>query len=191
MFTVEWLKNETVAAIWTNRVQNVGELVSYDTRGKMNKLLNLAEDKGWLEVPDKILIHEDKILLIKNQETNRVEGKYEHVTSFQLVNGTLTNETDLSPFSFSVQSLLKIDSKYGIIYYLASAPGGPSQRNLYSVRVTDGNKKRPTCISCSLLTPEGNFPEAVEKQKKKKKKPSTFFHNKEDTASSRKMFTID
>ncbi|XP_043288116.1 venom dipeptidyl peptidase 4-like [Venturia canescens] len=154
LFTVDWLKNDSVAAIWTNRVQNAGSLVSYDTKGKKTELLKMAEEKGWLEVSERILFHEDKLFIIKNQKTNIKEGKYEHVTSYEMVNGALTNERDLSPFSTSVQSLVKIDSKNGRIYYLATAPGEPSQKNLYSARV-DG-KGKPACVSCSLLTPEGN-----------------------------------
>jgi len=55
-----------------------------------------------------------------------------------------------------VHSILAFDSLKKVVYYLATAPGEPNQRNLYSVPLNASRK--PTCISCELLTPEGEFP---------------------------------
>ena len=152
---MNWFSNTTVAAVWTNRIQNILQLVNYDTTGKSNYLLKLIEKKGWLEVPNPV-VYDDKVLLLKYQETNTMDGRYNHLTRYDLINGSvLTNEKDLSPFPSTVHSLLGLDSTTRKIYYLAAAPGEPSQRNLYSTPVN--RNERPTCISCSILTPEGNL----------------------------------
>lgn len=60
---------------------------------------------------------------------------------------------DLTPGPSEVQSILAVDALKGVVYYLATAPGEPNQRNLYSVALNASEK--PTCTSCGLLTPEG------------------------------------
>lgn len=70
-------------------------------------------------------------------------------------NDQLASPVDLTPGPSEVHSILKVDSKRGKVYYLATAPGQPTQRNLYSVPL-DGSEK-PTCISCEYVTPEGKF----------------------------------
>ncbi|XP_015601081.1 venom dipeptidyl peptidase 4 isoform X2 [Cephus cinctus] len=153
LYTVSWLNDETVAVTWTNRVQNVGQIVAYDVSGNETYLLTLNETEGWLEVPTPI-IHDDYLILLSYQESGTAAGRFNHVTRYQLSNGVLSNETDMSPGTVAVTSLLGTDKINERIYYLATGSDEPSQRNLYSVPIKGDNE--PTCISCNYLTPEGN-----------------------------------
>lgn len=74
---------------------------------------------------------------------------------YEYESGRFVSSVDLTPGPSEVHSILAVDSLRGKVYYLATAPGEPSQRNLYSVPL-DASQK-PTCISCELLTPEGEY----------------------------------
>lgn len=149
------MTNKTLVATWMNRVQNTAELVVYHTNSKSKNVLKLEEKAGWLNSP--AVVYEQKnrrLVMLKSQQVDRDSGKFMHLTSYAVLSdGTLSNETDLSPGAYNVQHILKIDDAADRIYYLASAPGEPSSQNLYSVH-TNGSQP-PNCISCNLVTPEG------------------------------------
>ncbi|XP_046425716.1 venom dipeptidyl peptidase 4-like [Neodiprion fabricii] len=154
IFTVAWLTEDLVVGTWTNRVQNVAQLVLYNaSTGEGSNLLTIEESEGWVEVPTPIY-HEGSVLLLTNQDSGTSAGSFSHLTRFTLNNGVLSNETDLSPGSQAVTSLIGVDSLNERVYFLATGDGAPSQRNLYVVPL-DGSDS-PTCISCAIETPEGN-----------------------------------
>lgn len=155
IYTVSWLTNEAVVATWTNRVQNVAQLVLYDAvTGSGSYLLYLEEPNGWLEVPTPIF-YDGYLLMLKSQDSGTSAGAFRHLTRFNLNERSLSNETDLSPGRTAVTSLTGIDTLNQRVYFFATGDGTPSQRNLYVVPL-DGSET-PTCVSCNFETPEGKF----------------------------------
>ncbi|XP_066594050.1 venom dipeptidyl peptidase 4-like isoform X2 [Prorops nasuta] len=154
LFGVTWLDDRKLTATWTNRVQNHGAIVKYemgeDESGKI--LLELRESKGWL-VPKKFERYKDYVILLKPQDSGTSAGEFFHLTRFLYSNDKFSQETDLTPGPVTVHSLEKITDD-GIAYYLGCKDTVPSQRNLYKVPL-DGSSK-PICVSCNILTPEGN-----------------------------------
>ncbi|XP_046746461.1 venom dipeptidyl peptidase 4-like [Diprion similis] len=152
--SVYWMSEELVIGTWTNRVQNVSQLVLYNaSNGEGSNLHRIEESEGWVEVPT-IIDEGGSLFLLKRQDSGTPAGSYVHLTRFSLDDGVLSNETDLTPGSQSVISLIGIDSYEEKVYFLATGDNAPSQKNLYAVSV--GGSEPPTCISCEFETPEGN-----------------------------------
>ncbi|KAG7207518.1 hypothetical protein KM043_009149 [Ampulex compressa] len=153
LYTVSWWNEKRVVAMWTNRIQNKGQMVMYDHQGYARHILYQKEPHGWLIVRPPVY-HDDFIFVLKFQDSHTLLGRFMHITRYEYVDGELTKETDLTPGPSEVQSIVSVDHDRGKVYYLATAVGAPSQRNLYSVPL-DGSQN-PICISCGFLTPEGN-----------------------------------
>ncbi|XP_043501996.1 venom dipeptidyl peptidase 4 isoform X1 [Polistes fuscatus] len=149
---VQWKDFNTVIATWSNRVQNETEIVWYNTYGETVKTFHVAESEGWVDIKN-LFFYNGSVYMRKLQQSGTKAGRFHHVTRYEEVGSTLIQK-DLTPGAIEVQDIRAIDHFNGRIYYLASGPGEPSQRNLYSVPA-DGSKE-PTCISCNVLTPEGN-----------------------------------
>ncbi|XP_012270205.1 venom dipeptidyl peptidase 4 isoform X2 [Orussus abietinus] len=152
LYFVTWLNKETILAVWTNRMQNVGVLTAYETSGQKTNILTLEETKGWVHVPKAVFLKDKYLFLAKYQGTNTSAGRYNHLTRYEYKDGVLENEVDLTPGQISVQSILGVDEK--TVYYLATGENHASQRNLYSVDVH--RLKDPICLSCAQKSPEGN-----------------------------------
>ncbi|KAH0946793.1 hypothetical protein HN011_002560 [Eciton burchellii] len=153
LFTVGWWQATQVIATWTNRVQNQSQLVMYDTKGAGRPILSNEETEGWLQ-PNQPLKADDHALLLHLQDSGTSAGRFRHITRYEYRDGRFASPVDLTPGPSEVHSILAFDSLKKVVYYLATAPGEPNQRNLYSVPLNASRK--PTCISCELLTPEGN-----------------------------------
>lgn len=153
MANVAWDNLNEIAATWMNRVQNRARVVWYNLKGEIVKALDLVEEEGWLELKS-LAFYEGSVFLRKLQPSGTPAGRFHHLTRYDDLNGERPTETDLTPGPSEVEVILGIDNANNRIYYLGSAPGQPSHRNLYSVPV-DGSEE-PTCISCEVLTPEGN-----------------------------------
>ncbi|KAK2581827.1 hypothetical protein KPH14_002294 [Odynerus spinipes] len=154
LFVVQWEGSYRIVVTWSNRVQNKAQVVWYNLNGDIIKTIDLEEHEGWLEMKN-LFFYDGVIYMRKFQPSGTDAGRFHHVVRYDDVIGQTPTETDLTPGLSEVQAILGIDYINGRIYYLATAPGKPSQRNLYSVPV-DGSEE-PTCISCNVLTPEGNF----------------------------------
>ncbi|XP_076242870.1 venom dipeptidyl peptidase 4 isoform X2 [Calliopsis andreniformis] len=152
LYTVNWWKDNVVAT-WTNRVQNIAQLVLYDTNGNANNILYQEEPEGWLRVHPPVY-HKQFAVILKLQDSGTTAGRFLHVTRFEFRNGKLTRETDLTPGAAEVLSILSVDHARGRLYYAATGAGEPTQKNVYSVPLDGGED--PDCISCKYITPEGN-----------------------------------
>ncbi|KAL6257404.1 hypothetical protein P5V15_010976 [Pogonomyrmex californicus] len=153
LFTVSWWDETHVIATWTNRVQNQSQLVMYDTQGSGNPILYDEETEGWLQ-PNRPIKSGTYALLLRREDSGTSAGRFRHINRYKYEGGQFTSPVDLTPGPSEVHTILAVDSVRGRVYYLATAPGEPSRRNLYSVPL-DASQK-PTCISCEVLTPEGN-----------------------------------
>lgn len=153
LFTASWWDITHVIVTWTNRVQNQSQLIMYDTQGTSKPILYDEEIEGWLQ-PNRPIRAGDYALLLRLKDSGTNAGKFRHIDRYEYESGRFVSSVDLTPGPSEVHSILAVDSLRGKVYYLATAPGEPTQRNLYTVPL-DASQK-PTCISCELLTPEGN-----------------------------------
>ncbi|XP_046814896.1 venom dipeptidyl peptidase 4 [Vespa crabro] len=150
---VQWKDFDHVIAMWSNRVQNKTEIVWYNKYGEIVKTLDVEEHEGWVEIKN-LFFYKDFFYMRKLQPSGTKAGRFHHVIRYDDTLRSSSIQMDLTPGITEVQDIRAIDHSHGRIYYLATGPGEPSQRNLYSVPA-DGSEK-PTCISCNVLTPEGN-----------------------------------
>ena len=124
-------------------------------------LLHQEIHDGWLLDPEQTPILRDRFLLmIKPQYvSNSNLGTFPHLTRYDLLNGVLNKELDLSPGETTVLKIYGVNELKQIVYYSAVPPNEPSQKQLYSVslQIQQGETPVPNCISCSLKTPEGKY----------------------------------
>ncbi|KAG5325464.1 VDDP4 peptidase, partial [Pseudoatta argentina] len=153
LYIVSWWNKTHVLATWTNRVQNQSQMTMYDIQGDAKLVLSDEETEGWLQ-PNLPIRTRDYILLLRREPSGTSAGRFRHINRYEYKDGQFIMPLDLTPGPSEVHAILAADSPRGKVYYLATAPGEPSQRNLYSVPL--GGSQKPTCISCKLLTPEGN-----------------------------------
>lgn len=153
LYNVQWKDFDHVVVTWSNRVQNKTEIVWYNMYGEIVKTLHVVEHKGWLDIK-RLFFYKGSVYIRKLQPSGTKAGRFHHVTRYDETLKRSPTQMDLTPGAIEVQNICTIDQSNGRIYYLASGLGKPSQKNLYSVPA-DGSEK-PTCISCNVLTPEGN-----------------------------------
>lgn len=135
-------------------MQNKAQLVLYDTKGNANNIYYEEETEGWLRIQSP-LYHDQYVIIVKLQDSGTKAGRFLHATRFEYKNGALVDETDLTPGTNEVVSLLLVDHARSRLYYLGTELDKPSHKNLYSVQL--GGTESPVCLSCELLTPEGKF----------------------------------
>ncbi|XP_015435502.1 PREDICTED: venom dipeptidyl peptidase 4 [Dufourea novaeangliae] len=153
LYTVNWWGKDHVVATWTNRVQNMAQLVRYDTSGKADDILYQEEHRGWLRVQPPVY-HNQYAVVLKLQNSGTNAGRFLHATRYEYKGGRLIREKDLTPGATEVISIVTVDHVRQLLYYLGTGVGQPSQRNLYLVPL-DGTEP-PECVSCNVLSPEGN-----------------------------------
>ncbi|XP_043471588.1 venom dipeptidyl peptidase 4 isoform X2 [Leptopilina heterotoma] len=152
LYNFGWMTNNKIIVTWTNRVQNISQIVTYDLNGKSTYILSLNEWNGWLS-PSELFYHNKGYLIsLANQDSRTSAGKFMHVTRLNL---KMTNNAliDLTPGTSNVLSIIGIDENTNRVYYLATAPELPSQRNFYSVSIIHNSE--PICHSCDHKSPEG------------------------------------
>lgn len=135
-------------------MQNMAQMVVYDTKGRAYNAFYQEEAEGWLRISQPAF-HDQYVIILKLQDSGTKAGRFLHATRFEYIRGRLVREMDLTPGASEVISIVAVDHKRQRLYYSATGVDEPSQRNLYSVSL-DGNTQ-PECISCKVLTPEGEF----------------------------------
>lgn len=153
---MRWFDHGTLAATWTNRVQNISQIVTYSTTGMWHPLHDQELSHGWLQNSvDPPILRDRFMLLIKPQSSGNPNlGTFQHITRFDLLNGNLNRELDLTPGNLTVHRVYGINELKRLIYFSATPGSEPSQRHLYSVSLQSDNP-RPKCLSCDYVTPEG------------------------------------
>ena len=98
-----------------------------------------------------------KIIFLFFFVENKTLGQFGHVTRFRYLNGVLDNEVDLTPSATWVHKIHGINEVKRVVYYTASPPGEPSQKQLYevSLEVPKFSEPQSKCVSCELKSPEG------------------------------------
>nr|CAD7570341.1 unnamed protein product [Timema californicum] len=156
----EWLAfasfNDTVA-----RVMNIpyygppGNLEFQYTRAiplRYPKVLKISEPSGWIDLftPPKFSQDGSRLVLIHPQDQGSGLGSYRHVT---LVDRSSNTPVSLTSGQFVVTHIHSWDYEQGLIYFMATKEGAPSQLHLYSV--SDSATSAPhlaTCLSCNVKT---------------------------------------
>ncbi|KAJ8683546.1 hypothetical protein QAD02_019338, partial [Eretmocerus hayati] len=157
LFAVTWFDEKTIVAKWTNRVQNISQVSTYNLNGMYLPLMSEEVSDGWLlylkEAP---LYHAGYALfLLPRSVGNKSVGSYGHLVRYRFLNGALDHELDLTPGTNWVQAVHGVNELKRVVYYCASPPDEPTQKQLYEVSIETQNPK-PKCLSCNLRTPEGN-----------------------------------
>ncbi|XP_069698609.1 venom dipeptidyl peptidase 4-like [Periplaneta americana] len=159
LYGAVWANDYEVSAVWTNRVQNLGQLqVCVAATGVCQPTYQMSESSGWLDV---VLPTFDatgaRVVSVLPQPQGGGAGNYAQVTLFTRkvsLRDTMATGTALSWGRSVVTYIYGWDKINDIIYYQSTAEDLPAQRHVYSVPA-DGSTG-PTCLSCNVLTTDGN-----------------------------------
>ncbi|PSN56673.1 Venom dipeptidyl peptidase 4 [Blattella germanica] len=151
LFAVTWATANEVAAVWTNRVQNVATTRICNSRtASCQNVHTIMEKSGWVDVVTPIFdANGVSYVTVLPQTQSGGAGNYQQLT---LVSRS-GQETALT-FGRSVVTLIYgWDYINNIIYYQATPEGAPSQRHVYAVAADGSFASR--CLSCEMGTLEG------------------------------------
>ncbi|XP_058801835.1 venom dipeptidyl peptidase 4-like [Phymastichus coffea] len=159
LWPVDWFDDKTIVATWTNRVQNRSQIVTYTLDGQSKLLLGQESPEGWL-LWDLVYytpkLCNDCLVLVELQPSGDESlGSFKHVVRYRMSNGRLEDRTDLTPGATWVCRIVDVDGAKGVVYYVASPAGQPSQKQLYRVSFRE-TSDQPECLTAELRTPEGN-----------------------------------
>ncbi|MDQ4138934.1 MAG: S9 family peptidase [Bacteroidota bacterium] len=130
---------ETKDLLWIqrmNRLQNILEILHANVNtGKTNVALRLT-DKAYIEITDDLkYLKNGKQFIISSDKDG-----YNHLYLFDLQG---KQQQQLTKGNWDVTDFVGIDEKQGLVYYVA-AEVSPMEKQLYSVNLKGGNKKRLT-----------------------------------------------
>nr|CAD7585497.1 unnamed protein product [Timema genevievae] len=151
LYTVTWPTDSAVVATWTNRVQNVAVITSYNSSTGLATIVHQwGEPEGWL-TPGTPLFDDagTRFVTILSESQGEVDGDFNHVI---LIDTSSGERRALTSGRYTVTSIYGWNTEAAIIYYLGTGVDAPTSRHVYSV--TEGGVN--TCLSCSIQTPEGN-----------------------------------
>ncbi|KAJ9586412.1 hypothetical protein L9F63_019941, partial [Diploptera punctata] len=150
MSAVTWSTDESVVAIWMNRIQNEARIVSCEARsGTCTEIFSISEDNGWVDLFTPPLFSQDgsRMLLIHpHDQGNR--DPYRHITMVQR-----NRVTAITSGRYTVTDIVAWDRRRNFIYYLATQESDPAVRHLFKVSDNpDIAPNDPQCLSCSVKT---------------------------------------
>ncbi|XP_049787348.1 venom dipeptidyl peptidase 4-like [Schistocerca cancellata] len=147
-----WMDENTLMVWFSNRLENITQFVTYNTRSKSAQItgekgLKLEQKGGWLDQQTVLYRYgsPSSFLTIAWQPQGDA-GSFPHVVKVTgnsikaITSGELT-VTDLYAWYGN-----------GTVYYQATEEGQPSRRQVYAV--DEGGE--PRCLSCRLKSPEKN-----------------------------------
>ncbi len=119
-----------------NRRQNTLQILLADPENGAVRLLLTEKDQAWVDVHDELKFHPDgqRFTWISERDGWR------HVYLVSLQDGSVTLAT---PGNFDVVQLLCMDQQGSWLYFIA-APGNPTERFLYRVRIDGTSLQRLT-----------------------------------------------
>ncbi|XP_045470312.1 venom dipeptidyl peptidase 4-like isoform X2 [Harmonia axyridis] len=146
---VQWANNDTVAAIWLNRVQNESSFIAYGVNVPYQSFIlkNLAEPAGWLELftPMKFNQNGSQYIIILSHDQGGDAGAFRHVMMFNTTENA--KGVPLTTGKFVVTEILGWDETDDLVYYTANTPEDPAVQHVYSISTTT---KKVTCLSCGM-----------------------------------------
>ncbi len=125
---MEWAANsDEIVFQRLNRLQNTNDVILGNIHTGETRTVLTETDSAWLEVVD------DLLWLDKGKRFTWVSERdgWQHI---YVVSRSGKEKKLITPGTFDVISIEKVDDKHGWVYYIAS-PHNPSQRYLYRVRL--------------------------------------------------------
>jgi len=158
LYDVEWINNNEVSVIWTNRVQNLGLLqICFAMSAACQTVHQMSQTAGWLDVvPPTSDATGGRLVTVLPQDQGQGFGNYAQVTLLlrnRSGRETLATESPLTFGRSVVTNIYGWDKTNDVIYYQSTPENEPSRRHVYAV-AADGSSA-PYCLSCSVRTPEG------------------------------------
>ncbi|CRK90577.1 CLUMA_CG004279, isoform A [Clunio marinus] len=133
---VFWINDETLGAIWMNRRQNRGVLVTYDaTTTVMSEIFEINEPNGWINV-----------------NTPRCDdlGRCHFINNNNNWPSIVRVDTSTKAYEYVINR--NVVTLYGVtneaVYYTAAPDDEPQNLHIYSSN---------DCLSCDVVGPDGNF----------------------------------
>ncbi|XP_055708807.1 venom dipeptidyl peptidase 4 isoform X3 [Phlebotomus papatasi] len=150
---IKWTTNNTVVAVWMNRVQNRCYLskCNADT-GDCQRILSLISSDGWVEFFDAPLSSADgsEIAFIASQPQSGDAGSYRHLTVLSTDSGATRAVTS---GRFVVTEVLQWDPVSNVIFFMGNTETHSEQLHLYAVRASGDASMQ--CLTCQLPESEG------------------------------------
>ena len=136
----------------TDRKQQTMQLCAGDpTSGKCRAIVEETQPQSWAENHPIVQFLDDKNRFIWESERNGYKNLYLYDLSGKLLN-TITDNT------FDLQSIVNVDEKAGVLYYLCRSGNGPYLQQLNRVNLDGTANKRLTDPALShtvSLAPDG------------------------------------
>ena len=146
--SAKFISNDVISVVWMNRVQNVAVVMECvaDT-GDCTEKSRMAEDSGWLDPLHRLFYNAAGTAFLQIRAVPVAGGlRYYHIVK-------VDSETKpISTGEISVSSIQGWDESKGIVYFMATGPGGDSkQSQFYSI--SDLGDGEATCLTCDLIMP--------------------------------------
>ncbi|MGQ9846060.1 MAG: S9 family peptidase, partial [Bacteroidales bacterium] len=133
---IYWTKQpNTLMAIKMNRLQNTMKLFLINSENGTSQCIYTEQTNTYIELPELVFSNDGKSFFI----TSDRDG-YNHIYQYDL-NGKLIKQ--ITSGKWDVTKLNGYDNLNQIVYY-TSAETSPMQRNVYSINLKNGEKKRLT-----------------------------------------------
>uniref|UniRef100_UPI00358FC179 A-type potassium channel modulatory protein DPP6-like isoform X2 n=1 Tax=Myxine glutinosa TaxID=7769 RepID=UPI00358FC179 len=150
LLAITWLDNNSLAATWLNRPQNLSLLSVCDTASGNCIERHRETSEAWLfqqhETPVVSTDGETLFLPLSTMQGGR--GAFRHLAAIPLQERAGQGVHFLTSGDWEVTSVLAMHPSSNAVYYLATETS-PTHRHLYSVE-TRGAFER-TCLTCDLL----------------------------------------
>ncbi|CAG9767540.1 unnamed protein product [Ceutorhynchus assimilis] len=153
---VTWAANDSLVAVWMNRVQNHADIVVYEQLSSTPTIVKtIAESSGWIDmfVPPMVSESGTQIALILSKPEENARNSYRHLALLDVKAGS--TEQFLTEGTYVVTELLGWNHEDNLIFYTATTRNDSSIQHVYSVSLTSKNIK---CLTCPLKSKNGNNP---------------------------------
>lgn len=158
---INWLTDERLAIIWSNRDQNESFVVICSRKESQNqsrwnceKNLHIKADNGWLDISDDLLpLSEDNYLMLMPKFEGSNVGKFKHIAKVSITKAE--SFVFLTSGHKEVISFNGIDYKRSLVYYTSTVVNEPGQRQLF-VAELDGTSVSKGALNASLEMPNSS-----------------------------------
>ncbi|XP_050306538.1 venom dipeptidyl peptidase 4 isoform X1 [Anthonomus grandis grandis] len=150
---VTWATNNSLLAVWMNRVQNHANVVVYqELSSSPTTVKNIQKSTGWVElfVPPIVSETGTQIALLLSKDEGTSAGAYRHLALLDVKENA--TEEFLTGGTYVVTEVLGWNHDKNLIFYTATTPNDSTVQHLYSVSPIT---KTTTCLSCPLKSKNG------------------------------------
>lgn len=152
--SVTWATNNSLVAVWMNRVQNHSDVVVYEQLSSTPTIVKTIEETaGWVElfVPPKVSESGTQIALLMSKDEGTTLGSYRHLALLDVQSNA--TEEFLTSGTYVVTEILGWNHENNQIYYTATELNNSAVQHVYSISPTT---KTITCLTCELTSRNGD-----------------------------------